>query len=423
MKNINYYFWIFFYKITFELTYYYVISPTYSYYGLGVDVSLYKFIVSNFFFILMILLIPKSRNLPSTYLINLLFVTTIIPINSYFWLTNQSTNYAFYVFLSLITISVLLRNRKRFRIPLIKKETNYTPRILTITFVLSAILLGGFIIKFGGVDSRSFNLNMVYDLRKELSYSGVWIYITNWLGKALIPILIIASIYRKKKLMLLIGVIMQLVLYGSTGHKTFLLSIGLIITFYFYISKGSQPSIFSKLYSIVLLISIMFIKLFKNNILMSLFSVRMLSIPAWLNFIHFDFFSVNQKLHFSEGLIGKIFNLEYPYTIPSTYLVSPTGANANTGFLADAYDNGGVFAMLIFSFILSLLLIYIDSLSIKRSNVFIYTMFFIYPIIILNDSAFLTALLTSGIIIILIFYYIFASEDNYGKSEKHIDKV
>lgn len=411
MIQKKYLLWIFIYKTLFEITYYFSVSPEYSYYGLRSSLSFSKFLVSTAVTILVVILMPQNRERPSTVLINILFITTIIPIASYYWLANQSTEYFLYVSISYFTTLIILRSKKRLRIKLIKKELNISIRLANVIFIMSSLLVIVFMWKYGGIDVRAFDFSSVYELRKEAQYSGIWIYLTNWLGKALIPGVIIIYAYKRKYFLLIMSVVLQILLYTSTGHKTFLLSIGLILMYYYLLKKNVSLQSYPKVYSFLLALSIFAKHVLNEGILISLFPVRMLSIPAWLNFIHFDFFKENKKLYFSEGLIGKIFGIEYPYNEPSTFLVSPWNSQANTGFFADAYDNGGLIIMVIFAVIFSLILIYIDSLSIGRNNRYIFTVLFVYPTIILNDSALLTALLTSGLLIILIYMYLFASEE------------
>jgi hypothetical protein len=375
--------------------------------------SISKFFLSSFMIIIVMSITPKNENRPSNNLLHIMLLTTIIPILSFYWLANQSTEYTFYVFISYILISSILRSNKMIGIKLLKREINLSIRIINVMFMLSLIILLIILYKFGGIDLRALDFDQVYELRSEAKYSGLWVYILNWLGKALIPLCIIVYMYKRKYFLLFISIIMQLTLYMSTGHKTTLLSVAIIIAFYYFLKRKHFISVLPKLYTGLLFMSMIVYELINYNWGLALFPLRMLSIPAWLNFIHYDFFSTNEHIYFSEGLIGKILGLQYPYSIPSTFLVSPNTANANTGFLADAYDNGGLLVMLLFSVVFSFLLLYVDYISSKSNNRFIYSVFFVYPIIILNDSALLTALLTSGLFIVFAFSYIYISEENY----------
>lgn len=73
------------------------------------------------------------------------------------------------------------------------------------------------------------------------------------------------------------------------------------------------PSYFSRMQNIIGKIS------FKIN---NVYAMRMLFEPARIEYGYFDFFSSEKKLFFSEGLIGKAFDLNYPYDRPIGFVIT-----------------------------------------------------------------------------------------------------
>lgn len=166
------------------------------------------------------------------------------------------------------------------------------------------------------------------------------------------------------------------------------------------------------LYSILIGISALFYQITNNIWLIALMVVRQLTLPAIISYKYYDFFSSNKKLHFSEGLLGKIFSIESPYNIRAAYIISGSiGNHENTGFLADAYSNGGIIAMIMMCSLFLIILLYVDSISRNSKKGYMYTALMVYQIIILNDASLLTTILTGGLSILLVIMYIIASEE------------
>lgn len=418
----KFYLWAAMYKIVFELVYFLLISPIYSYFGLVWKPNLLYFFISYFLFFILLLCLPNDDGRPSHQLISLLFFITVVPILSFFWQASQSIHYVLYVFLCYLLLSLLLRLSKPIKIPLIcigrigrndKLGINKYLNFVNFVAVISFLLLILYSIQNNSIDLRTLSFSDVYSVREEIKYNMVWSYLTEWLGRLLIPFCIVLSIFERKYRMLFFSSLMQIYLYLCTGQKTTLFSVLFLVFFSLLLKKGKFKLGVPIFYTVAVIGSSLFYIITKNLFSIGIFPVRHLNIPAYLNFVHYDFFSSNKKLWFSEGLIGKILGLNYPYDIPSTFLVSPVKEmNANTGFLADAYDNGGLLIMVFYTLILGLIFLFIDSISQISIERYKYTALMLYTVIILNDGGLLTTLLTSGSGILLIFLYILASEEN-----------
>ncbi|MGJ7910827.1 hypothetical protein [Neobacillus sp. LXY-1] len=407
--NFKYYFWVILYKIVLEVVYYVFVSPNYSYSGMVWEPSLVKFLFSNFALFLMLVVLPKRQNRPSYQLAQLFFIITVVPILSIFWQANLNINYFIYVVICSLVLFILIRVSKPFKIKFIKFETKNYMNFVNAICIISFLLLILFSIRYGGIDLRAFNFNDIYELRAEAEYSVFWGYLINWISKLLIPFCIVMYMIENKKAMLFFSCCLQIYFYLCIGYKSILFSVVFLIVFTFLLKRNKFLFGVPIFYTVAIFASSLLYKLTNNLFTIAIMPIRQLNIPGLLNFRHYDFFSHNPKLYFSEGLIGKIFGLESPYTIHSTFLVSSNGANANTGFLADAYDNGGLILMLIYTIVLGLVLLLIDSTSQGLDNSKRYTALMLYTVVILNDSALLTTFLTSGSILLVLFLYIVSS--------------
>ncbi|WP_392454622.1 O-antigen polymerase [Chryseomicrobium aureum] len=400
------------FKSLLEIVYYFYVYSNYSYAGFNWDPNYFKAIISYTYLILFILLMQKDFTKPSSQLFLLFIYITFIPLSSYYWTNDASSVYFNMVSACFILIILLLNFLK---LPLLTKINFVKVRSLDIVnfiFITTLFLLIIFTIILGGIDLRSLDFNSVYELRSESEINGLLGYLFNWIPKVFIPLLLVTYFFERKKFRLSLAIFMQVYFYLMTGHKSFLFSVVLILGLSYILKSKNFQYYLAYFFSAILIISVVLYEISKNIFFIALMPVRQLNIPSHLSFEHFEFFSVNPKLYFSESIIGNLLNIESPYNIHSTFIIGGGNVNANTGFLADAYDNGGLILMLIYSLIFAVFLKLIDALSSGSFNSNIYTAYVVYMIVILNDTGLLTTMLTSGLIILLIFLYFFSSTES-----------
>lgn len=411
LNIVKFFFWATTYKIILELVYYFFVAPNYSYSGLIWRPSFSNFIISYLIFFCLLILLPRGQKRPSHQLTQLLFFIIIIPILSFYWQTDRTLTYVIYVTFCCFILFLILNISKPFNMKLLKIDTTRSLSLVNSIFMISLLLLILFTLIYGGMDLRTLNFSAAYDLREETEYGLVWGYLVNWLGKVLIPFCIVMYTLKNKKLLLFLSCIMQIYLYLCTGNKSTLFSVLFLVFFTFVLKKNKFLFGIPTFYTIAIILSTIFFTLTRNLYFIAILPIRQLNIPAQLNFVHYEFFSKNPKLLFSEGLIGKVFGINSPYDLPAAVLVSRAGENANTGFLGDAYDNGGFIAMILLTFLLAIIFLFIDSISQHSIERYKYTAFSLYTIIIITDTGLLTTLLTSGTLILLLLLYILASEE------------
>lgn len=395
------------YKISYEIIYANVSSSLYSYYGLTWNPVIWKCVVSYIIFIGLVLL-PERKGTVTKHLLNIYFIFTIIPMLSLFWQSDRSTSYVLMcaIIYAIMHIGCYLRNdKKNKRIVIGSLFEKVSISSLLIAFVLIMIML--FTVRYGLADSRAFNLDNVYSIRSERKFSGIWGYMINWMPYAIIPCVMCIGLYKKNKLQILSAILIQLYLFLFTGSKTTLFSIGLILFSYYLVVKKKN---FFNGWAIVLSALNLFTTFiyYKVGELMpfAIFPIRLLTIPAVISNNHYDFFSQNQKLYFAENIIGRVLGIKSPYDVFSTYLISGGGANANTGLLGDAYDNGGFVVMVLYALIFVMIFRYIERIyncyqgDNRALPVFVGVL--TYSMIYLNDGS-LTALLITGGLLIDIF--------------------
>lgn len=413
---MRFYFWACLYKVVLEVVYVRVVAPIYSYAGLTWNPSAEYFFISYSIFFVLLVMLPKDDTKPSNNLVLLLFFTTAVPLLSFFWQSSQGLEYVLYVALCFVVMCSVIKLAKPLRVPLtVTAKGLKQVKLSTLVFLVSlgsVILLA---VKTGGVDPRALNFALVYELRGDQNLTGVWGYLVSWVTRLLLPFCIVTFAIQKKRTLLILSILMQVFMYLSTGSKTTLFSVILLVAAVQLLKRGVWQHGIPKLYSLITVASAAIYLITDYLMAIALFPTRQLIIPAQISLSHFDFFSVNQKLHLSQGLVGRLLGLPSPYSQEAGFVVglyNGSGGNWNAGFLADAFDNGGVLYMLVFSVILAIILKFVDSISARSENRYWYTAYLTYSIIILNDGSLLTSLFTWGLGLLLIFLYIVASQEH-----------
>ena len=418
-KNRNIFTYLFLYKITIELIYFFCISPIYSYSGLTNNINYTSYWLSNLYLLLVCILSPKNKFRPSSYLYIILEVFLLVPLLVYYWMNNQSAIYTFYVIICLMLVSIVLKN-KPININLKIQNADLYVKLIFIIYILITIYL---IIKRGGIDLRTLNFDLVYDLRSESQISGVLGYLMNWSTKVFCPFFVGFFYYKKNYLMIILTLFLQLMMYLSFGFKAFLFSIGIIIIST-YITKKKKFE--TRFILAILLLNIVSYSLdfFKiTDSLRRAIPYRMIFIPAQIQFQYYEFFKNIEKLHFADNFIGKILSIKSPFSENIAFVISryfsynDVSSNSNTGIFSDAYANGGFINMLIFAMILAITLLIIDSTT-NKLPVYVVVGAFSYLMFVLNDTPLLTTLLTGGVLLMILLLYIFNSAVESEKVDK-----
>ena len=220
---------------------------------------------------------------------------------------------------------------------------------------------------------------------------------------------------RKRRAFMIFSVFLQIFMFLILPYKEILLSIGII---FMVLILAKIKILFIK--NFITLISLfgigsIFVNIYLKAIVPFSLFVRLIFEPAKIKFQYFDFFNNNSKLLYSEGLIGKLFGLNYPYSQPIGFVIfnyfEPLGrSNSNTGYIAYAFANAGLLGMIVMSILFALILLILDGLVGKR-NFSKFLSLLMYPMILLNDGDLLTILLTGGLFLMIAILFF---DDNFG---------
>jgi hypothetical protein len=203
------------------------------------------------------------------------------------------------------------------------------------------------LIKFGfylNVDNLL--LRNVYDTREQFDQSSSTAinYLFNWLVKAIVPVALVYFLIHKRYAFAIISFITLLYLYAISGSKIIFVT-SFVMLFFFFAGRDFIDK--TKVAGAMLVIGLLTIYLsdyFLESHLIGLFVMRMLFLPAYLNYFYFDFFE-GTPLLFSESHFFNLFTT-YPYDKPIGFIIAQNyihvnDMNANNGIIGDGYMNLG----------------------------------------------------------------------------------
>jgi len=422
-ENILYFNIIFF---LFSFLYIKIVVPVFSYEGYYIDISVEKIALSIFFLFFISLLI-KKKEMVSTALINALISFSYIPMLVLFSFENLSLEYMIYVTISLyvvILFSQYLLNYIRFKI--VPFNINF---ILLFLIPLIFIVLAFMFYK--NIAYCNLDINKVYEYRRIINKNTPVLiaYAYNILFKGIIPLLFLFYLFQKYKKFFKIVISVSLIilytfLFAITSQKFYLFIIPFIVTIYLCSFFLRQIKLIFLKIVIFLIIFIIILSMLKGELqllISSMFVRRLFFVPASLNFAYFDFFKDHQFVYFTDSKFLPFYYIfGYPYDLSVSHLIGreifmkPDMA-ANTGWLGSGYAQMGFLGMILYAFIISLILRYLDYLSKYLNKKFLILSFIPYIITLFLSSDLKTTLLNHG----LFFYIILLSILAYYQKRRY----
>jgi len=372
---------ILFYKIVLDLSYYFVIS------------------------------MPKTSKKLSNIIIWLLILLSYIPMLTIFALKDESRIYMYAITGFWMLVFLLLELP---RISILSLKKSQSKIIYYSLFVFLSIIVLFLISKYLGF-SLNLDLTKVYDIRSQYGKLKIPLagYLFNWMAYILNPMFFIIFLIRRKWISLTLIIFLQILLFSVTGMKAFLFTIPFVLVLAWIVNRENPLFLMASGFSGIVLLGMISYWLIDDMWISSLFTRRTLLVPAQLSFFYYDFFSKNLHTFLSHHQIFRVF-LNYPYPLNPPHLIGEFYFNrpqmgANNGIYADAFMNFGFIGLIFWAILLIIILKLIDSIT-KNKDIRMIVSAIALPVIFLTNSAFLTCLLTHGLLVSLIVLYLLPKE-------------
>jgi len=406
-------------KSLLDFSYIYLVAPLFGYSGFQLNISISKLTESYLLLLLMGFLTPKTISKVSEFLIYLLFLTVLIPIISYYSLSNEPSWPLYCMGVQYIIVLLVYKyaSSKNLRLKPLKGGTKIGIR-LSLFFVVSMLVYT--LVLQGGLGRLNFDLKKIYEVREtsnDLYASGIFGYLLPWTFRVFNILLIVISIQRRKYQYVAVFVFIQIIFFGLTAFKAVLIYPLVLVGAYFILkAKRKIFLFFIALYSLTG-VSLLTYFINGNMQLASIFIRRTFFTPSMINFQYYEFFEKNSLIYLSNSIFSSI--ITYPYNVSPAVVIGTYGGNdetnANTGFLATSYMHFGFIGVIIFPVIIAMLLKFIDAFEGRVPQWCLLGMLILPFNAIFRSADLLTSLLTHGLGIAIVMIWLISDINNQGK--------
>lgn len=418
------------YKLSLDVMYIWGASPSFSYGGLIYTPNGVKYLFSNVLYLAMLAYLPRQEKDITAFLLHLQFVFILAPMMTVYGLVDHSTLYMLFVFgCAMLQIYLLKRPVSRYGRIHIRRIQNYVTvafGILVVFCLITPMLYNGILDIPALINGfREQGINYVYQIRDTMKYPIGFDLMFNWMAKVVLPFGLVMFLERKQYLLSLLCMFAQILLFLETGHKLLLFMVFPIVFIYFFAKLGHLIKLMYIGLTVLCLITVLTYQMDVltnhpiGNLLCGMVAVRAFLGPANNKFLFYNCFSEYPKLYFSDGQIGSMFGLTYPYAGGNGQVIYAydggefLGSNSCTGYWGDAYSQMGFLGVFLMALLFAAVLRGIQQYD--RNEVFpILAGLFSVQIIMLNDNALLTTLFTNGMLLAFLLVLIYLSESAKG---------
>lgn len=254
-----------------------------------------------------------------------------------------------------------------------------------------------------------FSLIDVYDIRAEARQFEAPFPLNYLVSLAdnLLPFFAVYALFRRNWLVLSITVFAIYVNFSIAGTKQIVFV--LLCGFGGYLAIKSYAQSYRLIYGALALLVVGFFETLslESNSISTLFAYRVLFIPSELHFSYFDYFQTHNILYFSQSLLKwastevRQENIQF---LLGEYAIGEFTARANNGLFADAYSNLGGIGALIYPVLIAGFLRCLDG-SAQGLPARVMFSIVIYVAFVLLGMTLTSALLTSGLIFLVLLLY------------------
>lgn len=396
-------------KLLIDYIYYVDINPSYSYLGLVNMFNNEKFIISIIVTIIFSLLlnhiiyIKKSGAIVLSILliVNAIPLTTIIAFFdvSYKFIILNLIYWILFVFIYLTNSKTEYISQKRY----IKKyESN--ENLVLLYFICLVFTVVTLYLSYKSGFSLNFNLFQVYERRSDFNNLNLNVILIYLYSASIIvfPIIFVYALRTKKKILAIVCLISDLLVFNLDGRKSTLLVL-LITIFSYYFIKNFNSRILPPIFISLNLIGILEKGIFKSDFIINFIIRRLFVIPNYLHYGFFTFFSTNDKDFFKQSILRRIGFIS-SYSKPIPIIIGENfygGSYANNGLFSDAYSNLGILGVILMPIFIALLLKILDNVSRGLDMNICVGIIVVLSYTLLSSSIF-AVLLTHGLLIGLV---------------------
>lgn len=377
------------------------IVPMWGYAGFVLCRSNDAIVISYAYVFLLSISVPVKIKTPSDFFLHILALCPLMPM-----LTIYAFSFATHGYMAICICSFfIIWACTKIPFQSIRSKSLYKGyKIALCISILFIALVTMHIIAKGGLRFFNLKLSKVYEFRRasaQVIAQGLFAYLNNWVFKVFNMFLLTWGLYKNKKILVALSLLLQIFFFAISAHKSVLFFPIIILLIKYIGSPPKSPLFLSTIYLAGIWFSLAIYSLFNNIWPLSLIVRRLLFVPAFLNFKYYLFFQNNPLICFSNSIFIKRF-IRYPYDLPVPLLISEfIGHNpeswANTGFLGAGYAQLGCLGIIIYSILIGFILRIVNN-STKTYPFWVGSSLIAIPIfLVFTSSDLTTGLLTHSL--------------------------
>ncbi|MNG71073.1 hypothetical protein D3C78_278900 [compost metagenome] len=273
--------------------------------------------------------------------------------------------------------------------------------------------------------SKLIDFSDVYEIRGEYREANeklsVFIsYFFTWLIKVFIPAVFVIGLLEKSYKKVAISLLMIFSMFLISGHKSIVLGFGLVLIMHLAFKRKKNDTLLIMSYLIYIVVFSLILAFLNYTLLQEIVVRRAMVMPGMLSNMYFNYFKTHDFTLMGQSIFSFLF--EYKYDKPPPYLIGDfyfnrTEMSANANYMAAAYGDFGVIGTICITLFCGLYFKLLNIIANSKKIVVTSCMLSIVPMWALLDSAFITVLITHGLIWILIIFILlpkgFLSDKNY----------
>ena len=388
-----------------------LIAPSYGYLGFFWSPQPFKIFEGFICTLVISSILPTKFRRPSDILIHVQMLFPILPMLVLYGAQNGPRGYLYVVLLAFL-IMYLLATKIRFKA--VRIGRSLSPKLYQSLLLLTGWCAISIIILYGGC--RYFNLNIwkVYEFRSTAAHNlpSIFGYINPMVSKVVFPFSLLIAIVKKERLLTIFSIAGSIMMFGLTSHKGPLFYPFVVMAFYYILNLSNVIFWLLSGYSFLIIVSILLFKFWNIISFSSLIIERIYYVPAYLNYLYYDFFSNHSFTWWARSkitfrLLDYQYSLDVPHLIGATYFNKPE-CGANTGWIGSGYSACGFLGMFLCACIAGIFLALINAYG-KIIDYRIITTILIAPLLAMfMSSDIFTSLLTDGLLLVLLLLMLFS---------------
>ena len=410
--------WFAIYKIVLDLTYVFIHKDLYAYYGFGFEPDALKTVISWVLFVVVAFCISSKRTNCRTLFLYTVMCLSLTPVFVYYQYNPEAKTWMLVAQAAMLVIMDIIMNRVNWFANFTVKKASYSSKFLRgSVFIILAVYFAFVFLKNGMPSFDMLSFENIGEIRENSDASLLLGLVQNVICKIVIPVLMMIFFLKRKWIPFVFVLIIQLYTYTVTGFKTFLFIPVVIIGLSIFYKLDINRLMLRALPIVCICCSLLYLW-FDEIYPYALINERVLFLPAKIKFAYFDYFSANEFAYFSQTTFGMLFGSESAYTQPIPNIIGDVYFGkpdmwTNTGFMADAYSNMGIFGMLLISVALAFILSWVDmtlkgnDVKLNRGILGMFLLFFIS----LNDGSAITVFFSGGMVLAVLMTSFIAFRD------------